>query len=306
MLPLFSTLLGYVVFALAVLHALLDGRANRIQRLLLLLSLLVYGALLEGQGVKSGHYFYPPEPFVNLGPVPLSVSLAWVGIIYSVMVIAGRMRLPAWLYLLTTTSLALSLDWGMDPIATARGFWVWRLEGTYLGVPTFNMLGWFFIPICYLVAYGLAWDRERRRVRLLCVQEVDADRSWWRRLYTLVLTTPLALWLLLFLTRDILRHIPFMRRFDPLVMAAWMVLTVTGTFELVVWRREWLRRSRWVDLLPPGILSLIALSYIYFALEVGESTLAALMLVTAAPLWAAFVFTLRRGSPVNTEADNDT
>ena len=289
----FPTLVGYAVFGLALLHAWIDGRGNRVQRFLALLTLFAYGTLLEAHGVEGGGYVYPREPFVNLGDVPLSVSLAWVGIIYSAMIVTGRMQLPAWLRVLATTLIALSLDWGMDPVATRRGFWVWHLEGDYLGVPGFNMVGWFFIPICYLLAYGLAWDKRRRRVRLLSIQQIDADRSWWRRLYTLVLVLPVALELLV-PTLEAVARLPFMRHLSPPTMIVGAVVTVGGALGLVVWKRAALARTHWADLLPPAVLTLLAAAYTYLALEAGAPALAALMVVTAAPLWALFWFTWRR------------
>lgn len=112
MMDTLPTLVGYAMFGLALLHALVNGRANRPQRLLMLFTLLVYGTLLETNGVRNGNYYYPREHFINLGVVPLSVSLAWVGIIYSAMALAERLQLPTGLRILATTLIALSLDWG--------------------------------------------------------------------------------------------------------------------------------------------------------------------------------------------------
>jgi len=274
-----------VLFTLALIHALVDGRANRTQRLLMLWTLFVYGTLLEMDGVRNGHYFYPPEPFVNLGVVPLSVSLAWVGIIYSAMIIAGRLALPAWLRLLATALIALSLDWGMDPVATHIGAWVWRESGPYFGVPGFNMVGWFLIPICYSIAYGLVWDRSRRRLRLGEITEIDRDRSWGRRLYTALLVIPLAISMLIVSIRLMLRS-PLVN-LSWTVLVIWAILTVGGALALILWRRDRLRRTHWVDLLPPTVLVLIALAYTLFAFNAGRPLLALLMIGTALPLWTA-------------------
>ena len=93
---LIPTLVGYVLFILAACHAWLDASQNRFQRMLMLLTLFGFGTLIELIGVTSGNYAYPRGLLINLGVVPMSVSLAWVGIIYSVMVIAERLELP-WL-----------------------------------------------------------------------------------------------------------------------------------------------------------------------------------------------------------------
>jgi uncharacterized membrane protein len=294
------TLVGYGLFLLAVVHAWVDAKRHRsdrtltfrAQRLLMICALFLYGTLLEANGVLSGHYFYRSERFVNLGVVPLSVSLAWVGIIYSAMVIAERMRLSPLLRMLATSLIALSLDWGMDPIAVDIGIWVWRDTGAYFGVPSFNMLGWFFIPMAYLVAYGVAWDHDKRRPQLLSIREVDTHTSLGRKVYTGVLVTPIAFALLFGSTRLVSGVVPGLLTLSSVGMGIGAALTVGGAFAFLVWRRDYLARSHWVNLIPPVILTWIGLNYVCFAGVIGRWDLAGLMLVSGLPLWAALGFTL--------------
>jgi len=114
---LLPAFIGYIMCGLAVIHALLDARENRIQRSLMLITLFAFGFMLEYMGVMSGNYVYAEEAVMILGHIPLSVTFAWVGIIYSAMLIGERLKLSLWQRILTTTLIALSLDWGMDPIA---------------------------------------------------------------------------------------------------------------------------------------------------------------------------------------------
>jgi hypothetical protein len=292
MMEVLPTLVGYILFLLALFHALLDGRANRPQRMLLLLTLFVYGTLLEAGGVRSGLYHYPRERFINMGVVPLSVSLAWVGIIYSVIVITDRLRLGAGLRILAATLIALSLDWGMDPVATHFGIWVWRENGAYFGIPSFNMVGWFFVPIGYLVAYGLSWDSGKRRIRLLTISEVDNDCSWRRRLYTLAVAAPLALALTTAGSWTLVALAPGLLKLSLGVMGTWAVLTVAAATGLVLWRRNLLRRRSWLDLIPAALLAWIAANYAFFALAGGLWTLFYVMILTAMPLWIILTMTL--------------
>jgi uncharacterized membrane protein len=292
MMDTLPTLVGYAMFGLALLHALVNGHANRLQRLLMLFTLLAYGTLLETNGVQNGHYYYPRERFINLGVVPLSVSLAWVGIIYSAMALAERLQLPAGLRILATTLIALSLDWGMDPVATHTGAWIWKADGAYFGVPGFNMVGWFIIPISYLIAYGLAWDKPRRRLHLLTIHQVDAVHSWGRRIYTLLLVVPLAMTLLITSIR-LLAKVPFLLNLPLPVIVVWAGLTVLGALAMIIWRREQLKKTHWADLLPPAVLAFIALSYTVFALQASRPDLALLMAGTGIPLWSAFGLSLR-------------
>lgn len=290
---LIPTLVGYFLFILAACHAWLDARQNRFQRMLMLLTLFGFGTLVELIGVTSGNYAYPRELLINMGVVPMSVSLAWVGIIYSVMVIAERLDLPWVLRILATTLIAISLDWGMDPVAVHIGAWSWGFKGAYYGVPGFNFFGWFFIPIAYLVAYGLGWDRQHRRLRLMNIQEIDGERSWTRKLYTLLGVVPLSLGLLLAATLA-LAKVPILYNMPLFPLVIWAILSVAGASVLIINRRDRLTRSRGFDLIPPAILTTIGLNYSLFGFATGRTDLGLIMLAAGLPLWLALVFTLIR------------
>ncbi|PKN65788.1 MAG: hypothetical protein CVU54_18485 [Deltaproteobacteria bacterium HGW-Deltaproteobacteria-12] len=286
------TLVGYILFLLALLHALLDGHANRTQRMLLLLTLFIYGTLLEASGVNSGLYRYPREPFVNMGVVPLSVSLAWVGIIYSVILIVDRLRLGSGLRILTVTLIALSLDWGMDPVATRFGIWVWRDSGAYFGIPSFNMVGWFFIPISYLLVYGFAWKGGRQPISFLTIAEVDGNNSWQRKLYTIIVVAPLSLALTAACSAAIVAAAPGLLKLSLEIMSAWAVVTVLAATGIVIWRRDYLRRKSWLDIIPALVLAWIAANYTFLALTDGLGILFFVMFLSATPLWFILAISL--------------
>ncbi len=75
------------MFMLAVVHAFFDAKENRVQRFLMLITLFIFGFLLEYMGVSTGNYYYASEAIMIFGIIPLSVTFAWVGIIYSIMLI---------------------------------------------------------------------------------------------------------------------------------------------------------------------------------------------------------------------------
>jgi uncharacterized membrane protein len=287
------TLVGYVLFILAACHAWLDAGRNRFQRMLMLLTLFGFGTLIEFIGVSSGNYAYPREAGINMGVVPMSVSLAWVGIIYSVMIIAERLEYPWYLRILATTLIAISLDWGMDPIAVHIGAWTWSFAGAYFGVPGFNFFGWFFIPIAYLAAYGLAWDRPRQQFRLLNIQEIDADPSVSRKMYTWLGVIPLSLVLLMTATVP-LSKIPILYNMPWLPLVIWAVLSVSGASGLILARRDRLGRAHGYDLIPPAILTYIGLNYALFGFATGRPDLGWIMALAGMPLWLALIFTLIR------------
>jgi hypothetical protein len=287
---LIPTLVGYILFILAAWHAWLDARKNRPQRMLMLFSLFLFGTVIEWVGVTSGNYAYPREPFINIGVVPMSVSLAWVGIIYSVMVIAERLNLPWFLRILATTLIAITLDWGMGPIAVHIRAWSWSSEGAYFSVPGFNFIGWFFIPIAFLIAYGLGWDREHRVLRLKNICEIDADRSRTRKLYTILGVVPLSLVFLMVATQP-LANVPILYNLPLLPLIVWAILSVAGASGLIIARRDRLSLSHSFDLIPPAILTFIGLNYTFFGFITGRVDLGSIMLGTGLPLWLAMIFT---------------
>ncbi|GAH11232.1 unnamed protein product, partial [marine sediment metagenome] len=51
---LFPGLIGYILTGLAIVHALMDAKENRIQRILILPTIFVFAAFLEVMGVITG------------------------------------------------------------------------------------------------------------------------------------------------------------------------------------------------------------------------------------------------------------
>lgn len=286
---------GFVLFTLALIHALLDGKINRVQRVLMLLTLFFYGILLEYIGIVAGHHYYAVEPVMILGVVPLSIPLSWVGIIYSAMIIGERLELSLWNRILTTTLLSLSLDWGMDPIAVELGLWTWTHEaGSFFGVPSFNFIGWFFIPVVYLVAYNFHWNKERNKLELLSISQIDKHVSLKRRLYTLFLVIPIGLGFLILI--GLITIIPIIYNLPFVIVVIWEIFTIVYASWMVLRNRDKLYRKFWYDLIPPIIILYIGYSYAVLGFSIGQSILALFMCITPIPLLLVFIFNLRSKS----------
>jgi len=287
------SLISYIVCGLTIIHALVDRRENRVQRLLMILALFFYGTLLELIGIVAGNHYYATEAVMLFGVVPLSITLTWIGIIYSVMIIGERLRLSLWLCILTSTSLALSLDWGMDPIAVELGFWTWVFEGgEYFGIPGFNFYGWFFIPFCFMVIYGLKWDKENKKLQLLTISEIDGVDSLTRKLYTCFLVVPMGVGLLFIV--GLINLIPIVYNMPLIVLIIWEILTIIGTSGILIWKRENLKNNRWLDMIPPSILLYIGCNFAVFGFIIGRFDLGLHMLLTEIPLLLTYIFTLRK------------
>lgn len=278
------------MFTLALVHAFLAAKENRIQRFLMLLILFIYGFLLEYMGVSSGNYNYAEEAIMIFGIIPLSVTFAWVGIIYSIMLIGELLELPSWLRIITTSLIALSIDWGMDPIAVHLGAWTWTFEGQYYKIPGFNFIGWFFIPIAYLIPYGIIWNKENKKPELLTIKQVETHRSWTRKLYTLLVVVPIASGILLIV--GVVSRVPFLFDMHLIALVIWAMTSVILSVGIIVWKHENLKRKVWYDLLPSIILIILGINYTLYGFFVGRMDLGFLMVITGLPIWLIFIFTL--------------
>ncbi|MHA1723455.1 MAG: carotenoid biosynthesis protein, partial [Promethearchaeota archaeon] len=191
------SIIGFVICGLAIIHVWFDVQKNRIQRVLMLISLFIYAIFLEYIGITTGNHYYTEDIIMILDIIPISIPLAWVGIMYSSFITCEHLKLSKWKWILTSSLLSLSLDWGMDPIAVQLGLWTWVHEGSYFGVPSFNFIGWFLIPISYLLPCALNWNGEKKRPELLSIKTLDMHDTLKRKLYTLFLVPPISLALLL-------------------------------------------------------------------------------------------------------------
>jgi hypothetical protein len=179
----------------------------------------------------------------------------------------------------------------MDPIAVELGLWTWVREGgTFFGIPSFNFIGWFFIPIAYLLAYNLNWNKERNQIELLSINKIDNHVSLKRRLFTLILVIPLALTLLMLM--GMITIIPIIYFLPLFIVIIWEIFTIGYVSWMVFTKRHNLSWNNWLDLIPPIILLFIGYSYAVLGFLTGQVILGILMCITAIPLLLIFIFTL--------------
>jgi hypothetical protein len=133
----------------------------------------VFGFIVEWLNTRdpsTSIYCYPtgsekPWYLVNLWDVPVWVPLGWGGIIYASTWTAQRLRLPFWARPCAAAFLAVNIDFSLDPIANAVGFWRWKyFTVNFGGVPYDNFAAWYLIVLIYSfsVAYCLYWTKKAR------------------------------------------------------------------------------------------------------------------------------------------------
>lgn len=121
-------------------------------------------------GFPFGGYAYTPILGIRFVGVPLTIALAWVGILtIAVLLSASSTRLGR---AFETGCWTVLLDLVLDPVAHARQFWLWG-EGagmTFYGVPLQNFVSWFLIAASASLLYPLRHvptDIRREAARLM-------------------------------------------------------------------------------------------------------------------------------------------
>jgi hypothetical protein len=257
----------------------------------MLATLFILATLVELIGVFTGIFSYSSELLMIIDRVPVSIILSWVGIIYSSTIITERLKLSLWQRILTTALISLSLDWGMDPIAVESGAWTFG-GGEYFNIPAYNFFGWFFIPLAFLIPYGLSWNKNNKKLKLLGITEVDLKNSLIRKIYTILFVIPLGLGILMLV--GLFTRIPFLSNLNSVSLVIWAIFTVVWASGMIIWKKENLRYSHWIDLLPPCILLIIAFYYLITGFIYTNFTLGIVMLLTMIPYMLALIFTLRK------------
>lgn len=116
-----------------------------------LIGLVTY--LLEAVGTRTGYpfgsYYYSNTLSIFGERVPFAIGFAWVGVMSSAILLSTSTT--NWIRALQVGFWALLLDLVLDPVAFARGFWMWEGKGIYAGVPWENFAAWF--GTAYLLSF---------------------------------------------------------------------------------------------------------------------------------------------------------
>lgn len=121
-------------------------------------------------GFPFGSYAYTSVLGIRLVGVPLTIALAWVGILtIAVLLASSSSRLGR---AIETGCWTVLLDLVLDPVAYARQFWLWR-EGagvTFHDVPLQNFAAWFLIAAVASLLYpqrSVPTELRREAARLM-------------------------------------------------------------------------------------------------------------------------------------------
>ncbi len=131
------------------------------------------GFIAEAIGVNTGYLFgdykYGNVLGIKFHSVPVLIGINWCIVIYSCGIVVHTFMLrimaklavenkepPGFMKLFSSitdsATLAVALDWLMEPVAVKLGFWTWGGDGT---IPVYNYLCWFVISMLLMALFHL-------------------------------------------------------------------------------------------------------------------------------------------------------
>ncbi len=128
--------------------------------------IFMLGFLLEYIGVRYGIIFGQYAYGATLGPklfnVPVIIGLNWLLVMYCIASLTESLRIPIILKIMGGASLAVAVDWLIEPVAMHFDFWTWKDDI----VPFQNYVGWFFTSVVMQSAYHLLKVKAENKLAL--------------------------------------------------------------------------------------------------------------------------------------------
>lgn len=96
-------------------------------------------------GFPFGEYDYTSVLGPKLLGVPVTIALAWVGVLLNSLLMASQTN--KWRRAVETGLWVVIIDLILDPVAIFESFWTWYNPGTlhYFNIPITNFISWFVI-----------------------------------------------------------------------------------------------------------------------------------------------------------------
>jgi uncharacterized membrane protein len=141
-------------YALPMLTNTLSPGVQRRNFVLWSVFVLLGSIAVEAIGVRSGmlfgRYAYGQTLPPYIGPVPLAIGFAWLGMLLSSVAVVTRstprsLRLNNFAGALMVALFMMIFDIVMEPAATALGYWRW-IEGA---IPVQNYIAWFIVSFVF-------------------------------------------------------------------------------------------------------------------------------------------------------------
>ena len=112
-----------VLFILCILHSIKRGKSYLIE----LVTIAVYGLLLEVLGLNLPHSYIYGDFLVTFLGAPVAIALGWGVIIYTAMATVDKLGVAHKTRPHLVALLALNIDLSMDVIAIREGLLAWNI-----------------------------------------------------------------------------------------------------------------------------------------------------------------------------------
>lgn len=116
-------------------------------RFLLLLSFTANAWVFEQLAFSIYHAVNYTHLSPKLGSIPLAIVLGWGFLLYGVLHITSKLRLPENAFSIVDGLILVTFDMIVDPIFVLFGLWSWNIPGQFFGVPYNNFFAWFLFAV---------------------------------------------------------------------------------------------------------------------------------------------------------------
>jgi putative membrane protein len=109
-------------------------------------------------GFLFGEYYYTEILQPQIFGAPVVMACAWLALIAYLRQMLQPAGLPGWIELILAALWMTAIDLVIDPLAAGQlGYWRWRENGIYYGIPAHNFVGWFVVSLIIFSAVRKPW-----------------------------------------------------------------------------------------------------------------------------------------------------
>jgi len=143
-----------------------NHRERNLEILFYSVLIFMFGFLIELLGVWSGVIFGQYTYGATLGPklfnVPIIIGLNWLLVMYCIACLTDSLKIPVVLKIIAGATLAVAVDWLIEPVAMHFDFWSWKDNV----VPFQNYVSWFITSAIMQGAYHLLRVKAENKLAL--------------------------------------------------------------------------------------------------------------------------------------------